>query len=83
MLTHHGLLENINSVAYPSFMSHIKHKGEGRVCVDKHYSEQSAAAAAAVIAAVIAAAAAVIAAAVVGAAAAVSGLAAVSALICI
>ncbi|CDI84279.1 hypothetical protein EAH_00051110 [Eimeria acervulina] len=37
VLTHHGLLENINSVAYPSFMSHIKHKGEGRVCVDKHY----------------------------------------------
>lgn len=37
VLNHHGLLTDVKAVAYPSFQSQLKHKGEGRVCVDKHF----------------------------------------------
>ncbi|KAL8270132.1 hypothetical protein Esti_005931 [Eimeria stiedai] len=37
VLTDLGLLDAAKAVAYPSFMDKLKHKGEGRVCVDKHF----------------------------------------------
>ncbi|KAL8428449.1 hypothetical protein Efla_003265 [Eimeria flavescens] len=37
VLTEWGLLDQAKAVAYPSFQSQLKHKGEGRVCVDKHF----------------------------------------------
>ncbi|KAL8428745.1 hypothetical protein ACSSS7_007014 [Eimeria intestinalis] len=36
VLTDLGLLDDAKAVAYPSFQDKLKHKGEGRVCVDKH-----------------------------------------------
>lgn len=37
VLNHHGFLDDVKAVAYPSFMNQLKHQGEGRVCVDKHF----------------------------------------------
>ncbi|OEH76185.1 hypothetical protein cyc_06976 [Cyclospora cayetanensis] len=36
VLAHHGILDDHKAVAYPSFQNELKHKGKGRVCVDKH-----------------------------------------------
>lgn len=37
VLNHHGFLDDVKAVGYPSFQDQLKHKGKGRVCVDKHF----------------------------------------------